>query len=113
MSEHGHSVLRLPPYHPDLNPIENIWADMKQEFGANNVTFTLDAVQKDCERWFHECGIEKWRKVCAHVERIEREYIEKEGIREDAVERIIIQLRGNSSDESESDSESSDSEMTN
>lgn len=22
----GHIVLRLPPYHPDLNPIETIWA---------------------------------------------------------------------------------------
>lgn len=21
-SEHGHTVLRLPPYHPELNPIE-------------------------------------------------------------------------------------------
>ncbi|PSN32676.1 hypothetical protein C0J52_25930 [Blattella germanica] len=28
---------------------------MKQEVGAKNVTFTLDAVQKDCERWFREC----------------------------------------------------------
>ena len=48
-----------------------------------------------------------------HVERIDREYIEREGRREDAVERIIIQLTGKSSDESVSDSESSDSEMTN
>ena len=53
--------------------------------------------------WFRECGIEKWRKGCEHVEIIEREYIEKGGIREDAVERIIIQLKGNSSDKSESD----------
>jgi hypothetical protein len=22
LAEHGHSTLRLPPYHPDLNPIE-------------------------------------------------------------------------------------------
>ncbi|KAG8228629.1 hypothetical protein J437_LFUL008280 [Ladona fulva] len=24
LAEHGQSVLRLPPYHPELNPIENI-----------------------------------------------------------------------------------------
>ena len=69
---------------------------MKQVVGANNVTFTLDAVQKV----IRECGIEKWRNVCENIERIEKEYVEKEGIREDAVERIIIQLTGNSSDKS-------------
>jgi transposase len=30
----GHTVLRLPPYHPDLNPIELIWADVKQWVGT-------------------------------------------------------------------------------
>ena len=26
---HGVEVLRLPPYHPDLNPIEMVWGYMK------------------------------------------------------------------------------------
>nr|CAH7753516.1 unnamed protein product [Callosobruchus chinensis] len=30
MTEAGHSLLRLPPYHPDLNPIELVWASLKQ-----------------------------------------------------------------------------------
>lgn len=29
MEAHGHKVLRLPPYHPDFNPIENIWSPVK------------------------------------------------------------------------------------
>jgi len=24
LADHGHTVIRLPPYHPDLNPIEKI-----------------------------------------------------------------------------------------
>lgn len=24
----GHTVIRLPPYHPDLNPIELVWGDV-------------------------------------------------------------------------------------
>ena len=29
LAEHCHTVLRLPPYHPELNPIELIWAAVK------------------------------------------------------------------------------------
>jgi hypothetical protein len=30
LAEKGHTVFRLPPYHPDLNPIELIWANVTQ-----------------------------------------------------------------------------------
>ncbi|GBP38243.1 hypothetical protein EVAR_18123_1 [Eumeta japonica] len=29
LNEAGHAVLRLPPYHPDLNPIEMAWSQIK------------------------------------------------------------------------------------
>ena len=29
LKEHGHTAIRLPPYHADLNPIELIWANLK------------------------------------------------------------------------------------
>lgn len=28
--QHDHNILRLPPYHPDLNPIELVWTSLKQ-----------------------------------------------------------------------------------
>ena len=28
--KHGHVVLPLPPYLPDLNPIEKVWANLKK-----------------------------------------------------------------------------------
>jgi len=39
LTEHGHRVIRLPPYHPDLNPIEKIWGIVR--VAAKNVTFKL------------------------------------------------------------------------
>jgi transposase len=37
LSAHGHTVLRLPPCHPDLNATENIWGNVKQWVGRHNV----------------------------------------------------------------------------
>jgi transposase len=42
-------LLRLPPYHPDLNPIELIWASVKEYVARKNVSFRLDAAMKLAE----------------------------------------------------------------
>jgi hypothetical protein len=31
LAEHRHTVIRLPPYHPDLNAIEKIWGTVKNK----------------------------------------------------------------------------------
>ena len=42
LESHGHDVLRLPAYHCDLNPIENIWGMLKNDVSRNNTTFKLN-----------------------------------------------------------------------
>lgn len=39
--ENGHEVLRLPPYHCCLNPIELIWANLKKQLRKRNITPSL------------------------------------------------------------------------
>ncbi|XP_026725848.1 uncharacterized protein LOC113492543 isoform X2 [Trichoplusia ni] len=39
-------VLRLPPYHFELNPIELVWADIKGHVARNNTTFKFEDVKK-------------------------------------------------------------------
>ena len=39
-SEQGHEVLRTPPYHPELQPIETCWGIVKNEI-ARNCDFTM------------------------------------------------------------------------
>nr|CAH7752411.1 unnamed protein product [Callosobruchus chinensis] len=52
MTEAGHSVSRLPPYHPDLNPIELVWASLKQYVAERNVDFNFKYVEKYCDEFF-------------------------------------------------------------
>nr|CAH7768318.1 unnamed protein product [Callosobruchus chinensis] len=52
MTEAGHSVLRIPPYHPDLNPMELVWAALKQYVAERNVDFNFKHVGKYCDEFF-------------------------------------------------------------
>lgn len=49
-AEDGKTVLRLPPYHCEFNPIELIWAQIKNEVASKNRTFKL----RDLKPLFHE-----------------------------------------------------------
>ena len=71
LAEHGHTALRLPPYHPDLNPIEFICADVKEWVARSNTTFKINDEQL-CHQRFDEIEHEKWEKNKKH-------YIEKDG----------------------------------
>jgi hypothetical protein len=55
--------------------------------------------------WFGEFIIENWKEVCDRTEKNEKEYIEKEGIRENTTKRIIIPRSEASSDSSSSDND--------
>nr|CAH7766355.1 unnamed protein product [Callosobruchus chinensis] len=43
------SILRLPPYHCELNPIELILADIKQYVASNNSTFKTFSMMPSTE----------------------------------------------------------------
>uniref|UniRef100_UPI00338D840D transposase n=1 Tax=uncultured Psychrobacter sp. TaxID=259303 RepID=UPI00338D840D len=47
LNRHGHRILWLPPYSPDLNPIEKKWAEVKtlrQGRGKNNLNHLFSNV---------------------------------------------------------------------
>ena len=48
----GAEVLYLPPYSPELNPVENIWQFLRQNFLSNRVFVTYrDIVDACCDAW--------------------------------------------------------------
>ena len=67
ISSVGATVMFLPPYSPDFNPIEKMWSKMKtylrkwkirtKNLLANAVKNALDLVTpSDCEGWYFCCG---------------------------------------------------------
>lgn len=64
------SLLVLPPYSPELNPVENIWQFLRQNFLSNRVFATYEAIIDAC--------CEAWNKLIAMPDRIrsiaERQY---------------------------------------
>jgi transposase len=38
-------LLRLPPYAPELNPIEHVWDELREKFFHNRVFKRLDALE--------------------------------------------------------------------
>lgn len=46
------TLLPLPPYSPELNPVENIWGYLRQNFLSNRVFGDYEAiVAACCEAW--------------------------------------------------------------
>jgi transposase len=39
-------LLPLPPYSPELNPVENIWEELREKYFHNRVFSSLDAVEE-------------------------------------------------------------------
>lgn len=100
-------VLRLPPYHCELNPIELIWAQLKGFVGRNNKTFKLDDVEKMVKDGVNRIGAESWKKCVEHVIKREDEMMRLDGIIDDATDgptpEFVIHVSENSSrDEIES-----------
>lgn len=99
LAEAGHSTLRLPPYHPDLNPIEMIWAVVKAHIKKKNVKFTLDSVKELAIEKFSDISTNDWKARCAHVEKVEEEYLAAESLTDSITDSFVISLNADSDSE--------------
>ncbi|XP_045505993.1 uncharacterized protein LOC123703388 [Colias croceus] len=109
LQDHGHKVVRLPPYHCDLNPIELIWSLLKRRIAEKNVGQEAKNIVKITEDAFRSITPEEWMKECCHVESIEDKYF-NDGIAVDnEIDRFIIAVGDDSDTSDSSDPGDSDS----
>ena len=95
-------MLRLPPYHCDLNAIELIWADEKNFVGRENKEMTLESVEKLFRKRRAEITAEMCKKCAEHVEHVELSYSKTDRIIDLKMDQLEISLDAN---EEESDIE--------
>lgn len=71
--EQNKVVLRLPPYHCELNPIELIWAQVKGDVARNNTTFKLQDVKILFSDAINKVSLHNWKNAIEHTKKIEKE----------------------------------------
>ncbi|XP_050293523.1 uncharacterized protein LOC126734047 [Anthonomus grandis grandis] len=99
MESHGHLTLRLPPYHPELNPIEKIWTTVKNWVASRNTTFKLADVEALTRQKFAEVSVDDWRSICDHVDKIEDKYIKDHNLFDETLDSLKFTVNTGSSDE--------------
>jgi transposase len=109
LQEHGHQVLRLPPYHCQYNPIELVWGISKQyydrhigEHGRGDET-----VKKVWGDALAEATPAVWASCVNHTEKLIQDDWAKMVTYDENESRIIIDLAEDSNDE-DSSSEDAD-----
>ena len=108
--QQGFCVVRLPPYHCVFNPIELMWAWIKEQVAKRNTTFKIADVKELVTAVITEVSAEHWRKAFEHCEKYMDEAWVNDGLQEEHVERLIIEV--GKDDSSSSSSSDSDSDMS-
>lgn len=65
-AKHGHTILRTPPYHPELQPIETCWGIVKNHM-ADNCDFTMANLRNQLPVAFSTVDATTCRKIIAKV----------------------------------------------
>lgn len=94
-AQHNHTVLRLPPYHCELNPIENIWGQIKGYVSAENRTFKMDECEKLTQEGIFRITPEQWKKCISHAIKEEEKMWNIDCLSETTIERFVFDVNDN------------------
>lgn len=75
--EYGHEIVRTPPYHPELQPIEVCWGITKNEV-ARHCDFTMKGLQEQLEPAFSKVTGETCKKIIRKIRAVEDTFWEED-----------------------------------
>ncbi|XP_046978184.1 uncharacterized protein LOC124543908 [Vanessa cardui] len=103
--QHGIIVLRLPPYHCELNPLNWYGRRLKDMLQKNNKTFKMAEVKKLFEEGLQHTMSEKWSSCIAHIIKEEDKMYGLDNMIDNVSDRFIINVTESDSDDFSSDDE--------
>jgi transposase len=77
----GHEVVRTPPYHPELQPIEICWGIVKNEVGRN-CDFTMSNLEVQLDKAFAKVTDRTCNKIIKKIRGVENKFWEEDAILE-------------------------------
>ncbi|XP_044727041.1 uncharacterized protein LOC123290782 [Chrysoperla carnea] len=99
--EKGHTVVRLPPYHNQYNPIEMVWAQVKSEVAERNITCQVADVEQLVNHVLDQTSREVWEQSVQHAEQLQENDFKKELYRDQHLESFVINLQSDSESDDE------------
>ncbi|XP_050443987.1 uncharacterized protein LOC126847646 [Adelges cooleyi] len=72
--DNNKTVLKLPPYHCELNPIELAWSSIKSYVRTHNNTFKLKYVEELLKKGVEHVTSEMWTNFVGHVVKEEEKF---------------------------------------
>jgi len=105
-------VLRLPPYHCELNPIELAWSSAKTYVRTHNNSYKLKDVLKLLKKGVDHVTPEMWKNFVEHGKKVEEEFWDIEHVTDSVMdeqpeegERRVLMIRTCDTSASDSDSD--------
>jgi len=97
---HGHTVLRLPPYHCILNPIEMLWSYQKRLVRSQSTVRTAKEALTLCKERFQQIPGADLRPYFAHAFHEEERFWGLDGSTESVHPPVIIPVYDSETDDS-------------
>lgn len=100
-------ILRIPPYHCELNPIEQAWVSVKTHVRTNNkMTYTFPEVKRSLIEGVESVNAEKWKTFINNTKTEEIMFWEVDFIIDEVLDAEIENLTTTITRDTSSDSDS-------
>jgi len=103
---HNRTILRLPPYHCELNPIELAWSSVKNHVKMNNTTYKLSDVKTLLMEGIERVDDTMWKNFISHTKSVENKFYEIDFIIDEMLsaelQPTVLTIGNTSSDSEES-----------
>ncbi|XP_063369770.1 uncharacterized protein LOC134658095 [Cydia amplana] len=110
----GHTVLRIPPIHADLNPLEYVWEDIRKKVADSHGNASVDDKRRTWMKLYSEYPLAEYQKWVDLVKNTENEYYDMmyklDEIVDDIIGRYAKDLNSDSEDWTTDNSEESESD---